>query len=388
MIRHSHIRALGFLVSALLLWPVASLAGHDEVPQLPPASTTEPLKNYKIDRNQVTVSGLSSGGFFAHQFHLAYSGLVNGAGIVAGGPYGCAEQFPFLPVPLPPATAAALYACTHYLGALPFIPTVEGSRTLLQKAQAEGLIDSLDNVRDDRVWLFHGAEDRIVPGSTMETLRLLYQGIGIASDRLVWFVPERGQIGANHGIPISDLRNVILSHVGCGEHKAPFVVQCEYEAAGLMLRHLYPDAVQEATETPHDKGTLLAFNQTAFFDAAEARASMSEVGYLYVPHRCLTEVCRLHVAFHGCRQNVEAVYDDFVRDAGYNRWAATNRLIVLYPQAKPWLAIPLFPAHAANLLANPNGCWDFWGYSGLGYYGQNGKQMRAVKAMIDRLIGP
>ena len=35
--------------------------------------------------------GLSSGGFFAHQFHIAHSALVTGAGIIAGGPYGCVE---------------------------------------------------------------------------------------------------------------------------------------------------------------------------------------------------------------------------------------------------------------------------------------------------------
>jgi hypothetical protein len=30
----------------------------------------------------------------------------------------------------------------------------------------------------------------------------------------------------------------------------------------------------------------------------------------------------------------------------------------------------------------------FWGYTGQDYYGQNGRQMRAVKAMVDRLFGP
>ncbi len=80
---------------------------------------------------------------------------------------------------LPPATAAALYVCTHYLGALPFAPTVEGSRNLLQKAIAENLIDSLDNLQDDRVWLFRGSEDEIVPETTMETLRLLYQRLAL-----------------------------------------------------------------------------------------------------------------------------------------------------------------------------------------------------------------
>jgi poly(3-hydroxybutyrate) depolymerase len=83
----------------------------------------------------------------------------------------------------------------------------------------------------------------------------------------------------------------------------------------------------------------------------------------------------LHVAFHGCKQDVVSVHDDFVRDAAYNRWAASNGIVVLYPQATA--SIP-----------NPNACWDFWGYSGPGYYGQEGIQMRAVKAMVDRILGP
>ena len=66
--------------------------------------------------------------------------------------------------------------------------------------------------------------------------------------------------------------------------------------------------------------------------------------------------------------------DDFIRDAGYNRWAASNHIVVLYPQTK---------ASAEN----PNRCWDFWGYSGSNYYTRNGQQMRAVKFMVDRLIG-
>ena len=53
----------------------------------------EPLGIYsKLDASGVTVSGISSGAFFAHQFHVAYSGLVTGAGMVAGGLYACAEQ--------------------------------------------------------------------------------------------------------------------------------------------------------------------------------------------------------------------------------------------------------------------------------------------------------
>jgi len=46
---------------------------------------------YKIDLNSVTTSGLSAGAFMAVQFHIAYSSQVNGSGILAGGPYYCAQ---------------------------------------------------------------------------------------------------------------------------------------------------------------------------------------------------------------------------------------------------------------------------------------------------------
>jgi poly(3-hydroxybutyrate) depolymerase len=45
----------------------------------------------KLDPAQISVSGISSGGFMAHQFHVAHSQHIMGAGIVAGGPYYCAR---------------------------------------------------------------------------------------------------------------------------------------------------------------------------------------------------------------------------------------------------------------------------------------------------------
>jgi len=42
------------------------------------------------DPAQVSVSGISSGGFMANQLHIAHSADVMGAAMIAGGPYGCA----------------------------------------------------------------------------------------------------------------------------------------------------------------------------------------------------------------------------------------------------------------------------------------------------------
>lgn len=39
-----------------------------------------------------TVSGISSGGFMAVQMHVIYSDHFSGAGVVAGGPFYCAQD--------------------------------------------------------------------------------------------------------------------------------------------------------------------------------------------------------------------------------------------------------------------------------------------------------
>jgi hypothetical protein len=370
------------LVVALL--PGDGRANHDSLPDPPPQQTGQKLPTLPhMDRAAVTVSGLSSGGFFAHQFHVAFSSLVKGAGILAGGPYGCVEAIPnpwlpFWSVNLD-RVSAAVVACTHYYGdryygLRPSAPQAEDSLKIIREAADQGLIDKPSNLADSRVWLFHGKSDALVPLQVMETLERLYDGLGVHEPNLQLDRNETGS-AANHGMPVSRFTGESKFPVrDCGQHEPPFVIQCDYEAAVMLLRHLYPEDFKPASDDPHRDGTLLAFDQSEFFNAADESVGLHGVGYLYVPASCAAEQCRLHVAFHGCNQNVDSVYDDFIRDAGYNRWASSNNIVVLYPQTK---------ASAAN----PNRCWDFWGYSGLSYYTRNGPQMRAIKAMVDRLIG-
>jgi poly(3-hydroxybutyrate) depolymerase len=80
----------------------------------------------------------------------------------------------------------------------------------------------------------------------------------------------------------------------------------------------------------------------------------------------------VHVVFHGCKQGLAAVEEQFVKGSGYARWAESNRLIVLFPQVR-----------SGDL--NPNGCWDWWGYSGPRFLEQGAPQMLGVKRMIDQL---
>jgi hypothetical protein len=54
------------------------------------ASTADPLGRFPVDPAQISVSGISSGAFMANQLHIAHSAGIIGAGMVAGGLYGCA----------------------------------------------------------------------------------------------------------------------------------------------------------------------------------------------------------------------------------------------------------------------------------------------------------
>jgi len=90
-----------------------------------------------------------------------------------------------------------------------------------------------------------------------------------------------------------------------------------------------------------------------------------------VPKGCQAGTsCRVHVALHGCKQNATDVGQEFVRNAGYNRWADTNNIVVLYPQTGK---------------AATNGCWDWWGYDDANYAKKSAPQMKAIVAMLDRL---
>ena len=94
------------------------------------------------------MSGLSSGGFLAHQFQVAYSSLVKGAGIVAGGPYACAEQAPLWLKYFPNhALTYGLTVCSHILRDkswlaywLPDAPHPDASSEAVRREHVKGTI--------------------------------------------------------------------------------------------------------------------------------------------------------------------------------------------------------------------------------------------------------
>ena len=58
-----------------------------------PALAQEPVKlsGYNADIGESSISGISSGAFMAVQFATAWSSVIKGVGVVAGGPFWCAK---------------------------------------------------------------------------------------------------------------------------------------------------------------------------------------------------------------------------------------------------------------------------------------------------------
>jgi poly(3-hydroxybutyrate) depolymerase len=159
----------------------------------------------------------------------------------------------------------------------------------------------------------------------------------------------------------------------CYDTQSPYIGKCNYDGAGISLQQIFGKL------NPANRGTLsgtvIEFSQREFINSG---LSMPEQGFVYVPASCAkNESCRLFVALHGCEQGFGDVGTDFVVHTGFNEWADTNNIIVLYPQAARSELVPF----------NPMGCWNWWGYNNnaLGYDDKRGIQAQAIMAMMGRI---
>ena len=75
----------------LAVWRLVRLLSLSIAAVAPSLTHAAPaLETYNIDTDQISVSGLSSGGYMAVQMHIAYSASIMGVGVLAAGPYLCA----------------------------------------------------------------------------------------------------------------------------------------------------------------------------------------------------------------------------------------------------------------------------------------------------------
>jgi len=317
-------------------------------------SKTEPtLPQLNIDSDLITVSGISSGGYMANQYHIAYSDQVSGAAMLASGPFGCAKG----------DLKTALTSCMNNpkpLSSEPFL-------ILAKIAEKEKTIAKIENLSNDKVWIFHGKEDSTVSQSVTQSLVSFYQELGVD-------VSRHFDLSVGHGFPTKD-KGVI-----CAETKSPYLNQCQFDGAGSLLSFLLGDLKAKSLETKeHQTGKVVPFDQSKYLEPGQDN-TLADTGYVYLPTSCLSgERCKLHMVLHGCQQNVDSVSMTFIENNGINEWADSNNLVVVYPQTKSTF-IPL----------NPKACWDWWGYTGTDYLSRDGAQLKhlnnIVKGISSRVI--
>lgn len=315
-----------------------------------------------IDPSAISVSGISSGGYLAVQYQVAHSDRVMGAGIFAAGPYLCAGSS------FPNSLFRALSVCSA-LSPGPFLGPPDAGRSIeaVRAAAATGRIDQPTGLQADRVFLFSGLKDTVVPTSVMDATETFYRAF-VAPERMVYVK----DVPAAHAMATPSFGNA------CAAFESPFINRCDYDLAGAALQQIYGPL---SPPLPAD-GRFIVFEQTEFVDRSRTHG-LAPSGYAYVPARCAAgERCRLHLALHGCRQGAEFIGDAFVRHAGYNGWAEANGIVVLYPQAA---ALTRRVAGMTIGGANPQGCWDWWGFTGDDFAYRTGAQISALDRMVDRL---
>ncbi len=318
-----------FALTAVLAF---SLFGLGACQKAPVAS----LPKLKIDPNRIAVAGMSSGAYMATQVHLAFSDHLIGAGLVAGGPYGCTKG----------DLDTALNTC---MKGTPTAPDAASLATVAVTRSGARQLAPISGLNGDRVLVVHGTLDHTVANSVGQANFDFYAELARLPEAKDLHLRLDSARKFGHTFPTQ------ATGTDCGSSISPYLGQCGFDAAGEIMHELFTDPSSQAApaiETPPAAATgdLRLFDQDAYLtDGVDAY--LAKAGYVYVPKACSDSnvqalSCGLLIAFHGCEQNTDKVGVAFVRDAGFNSWADQMQVVVLYPQTR-----------ASYFPLNPKACW-------------------------------
>jgi chitodextrinase len=289
--------------------------------------------------------------------HVAFSASIKGAGIVAGGPYDCATK--------------TTYTSCMYSNSPSITKSISNT-----KLWSGNKIDDIQNLAKQKIYMISGTLDTTVGASVMNQLYKYYvtDGQFIPSSNVVF----KNDLRAAHTFP-TDFDGT--GDNNCGFASSPYISNCAFDGAGAILNHIYGPLKPRNDGTL--TGTFIEFDQGEFLTNPRSYG-MSQTAWIYVPQTCANgETCKLHIAYHGCLQGYEKIGDKYVKNTGYNRWADTNNIIIVYPQAVSTLT---GSSGTGISLPNMNGCWDWIGWYGNDFDVKSGKQLSTMKKIIDRIV--
>jgi poly(3-hydroxybutyrate) depolymerase len=344
---------------------VASIAGPTSAADL----AKLPSLNARIEDS--SISGISSGAFMAVQFGTAWSSRIKGVGVVTGGPFYCAQGNVF--DLFNPLTSEATIALCR-LGP---VTDLKASFSKLEAKERSGNVDPLMNLQRQKIYIFHGRNDIVINQSVTDATADFYRHYLLNSGRGNLFYQTT--IGAGHAFVVDES---VPGLNACPATTSPYIDQCGYPQAGIILQHIYGRLNEPQGALT---GALKSFEQKHYVLHPRTLddLSMSDTGFVYIPKDCENGLaCRVHIALHGCLQDAENIHQEFTLNAGYNKWADNNHVVILYPQTKRTASLDFLRAQLTLL-----GCWDWTGYvtHGDDYVTKSGEQIAAINAMLEAL---
>ena len=303
------------------------------------------LSRYNVDTSQITVSGFSSGGHFAVQFHVAYSKIIRGVGVIAGVPFWCAEN----------NLTIALGPCLREPEKIP----IRLLSTVTHTLAAVKAIHPVENLKHSQVYLLSGKHDSAVLSGAVKKLEEYYSHFVTEGN-----ISSVFSLPAEHCFPTGDYGN------NCSYLGPPYICNCNYSAAHEILKHVYPGSPDP--KSSYRPENLFEFDQSEFI--VGSLTSMDSVGYIYVPTVCQSKKtpCKLHIAFHGCLGGRVYLGKEYVIHTGYCQYAEGLNTIMIFPQIM-------------NSTHNEIGCWDWTGYTSPAYASRRGSQMISIRKILRRV---
>ena len=240
------------------------------------------------DINTITFSGHSAGCQFSHTMQVIHSDIVKGASLMECGPYS---------TDLPDFHAPGV--TTKSLETTAFTNIDAYSKT--------GDIDSLESFKKVAAYIVGGTEDNTVPMLAVEAVRDVYEHYGV--EKYEFLKKDIGH-DTRGSDPMGGLEYI-------------------YTQLGYIT-----DGFKPASTDPYSVGQLIKFDQKEFIpsDWSFSDTTFADFGFYYVPDSCKDKKCHAHFVFHGCGGNAES----FTQHFGYNEIAATNDIIMVYPDSRCW----------------------------------------------------
>lgn len=316
--------------------------------------------------DNASVIGISSGGYMASQLAIAWPERFAGLGVISAGPWGCAQG----------SLSLALTQCMLTTKGPVDLEAIDARYQSYLERELVGTPQQRSTLR---VYHWHGGADSVVAPAIAQSLtQQLESWLANPEQQLETIVDD----GAAHGWPVGrDTFPDDTRTADCAEGGGNHLLNCERQVAKDALDWLHgPSADKSADKNAvHDESTdspqgrLVRFDQSDF----EARG-LADEGYLFIPQSCESGNCPVTLALHGCDMSANNGDTSFVRHSGLNERAAREGRLVLYPQAK-------------SSMANPQGCWDWWGFTESSWQldplhdSREGRQAGALMQMLDHL---